>query len=63
MEGIQFLLDESGKKRSVLIDLKKYGAIWEDVYDSLLTQQRRREPRENLASVRRRLVKKGKLSA
>lgn len=61
MEGIQFLLDAKGKKTAVLIDLKQYGDLWEDLYDAVLARQREEEPRESLASVKKRLRRKGKL--
>lgn len=61
MEGIQFVVDNKGKKIAVLIDLKKYGELWEDIYDSLIARQRAAEPREPLESVRKRLGRQGKL--
>jgi len=30
MKGIQFVIDEKGKKKAVLIDLAEWGEIWED---------------------------------
>ena len=62
MEGIQFLTNERGKKTAVLIDLKKYGELWEDFYDSVVARSRASEPRESLESVKERLRKQGKLS-
>jgi hypothetical protein len=61
MKGIQFVTDESGRKTAVLIDLRKYGELWEDIYDSLTAQKRAAEPRESLESVRKRLRQQGKL--
>jgi hypothetical protein len=46
-----------------MIDLKKYGGLWEDFYDVLTAKRRQSEPRETLASVKRLLTKKGKLRA
>jgi hypothetical protein len=43
MSGIQFVTDEEGRKVGVLIDLKKHGAIWEDFWDGLVSESRRRE--------------------
>ena len=34
MEGIQYVIDDKGQKTAVLIDLMKYGKLWEDFYDS-----------------------------
>jgi hypothetical protein len=55
MKGVQFLVDEKGKKTAVLIDLKSNAELWEDFYDLALARSRKREPRESLESVRRRL--------
>jgi hypothetical protein len=61
MEGIQFVTNEKGQKVAVLIDLRKYGELWEDMYDSLIARLRADEPRESMASVEKRLRKQGKL--
>lgn len=61
MEGIQFVTNDKGQKVAVMIDLKKYGDLWEDFADSLTARLRADEPRESLASVKQRLRKQGKL--
>jgi hypothetical protein len=43
MSGIQFVTDEKGRRVGVLIDLKKHGAIWEDFWDGLVSESRRKE--------------------
>jgi hypothetical protein len=43
MSGIRFVTDEKGRKVGVLIDLKKHGAIWEDFWDGLVSESRRKE--------------------
>ncbi|HKH45077.1 MAG TPA: hypothetical protein VKM72_10480 [Thermoanaerobaculia bacterium] len=55
MKGIDFVVDEAGDRKAVVIDLAEYGDIWEDFYDTLVAQQREREPRETLAEVKKRL--------
>ena len=62
MEGIQFLLNKKGRKTAVLIDLEKYGELWEDFYDALVARKRKSDPRESLESVKDRLHRLGKLS-
>jgi hypothetical protein len=62
MSGIQFVVDAKGTKTAVVIDLKKFGDVWEDFYYTLVTQRRVNEPREPLASVRRQFQRKGKLN-
>lgn len=57
MKGVQFLVDESGNKSAVLIDLKKNRDLWEDFYDRAVVCSREHEPRESLESVKARLVK------
>ncbi len=61
MEGIQFVTNAKGKKIAVMIDLQKYGEVWEDFYDGVTARLRANEPRETLTSVRKHLRKKGKL--
>lgn len=51
--GIAFLVDARGRRKSVVIDLEQHGSLWEDLYDSYVAQQRRAEPRESLATVKR----------
>ena len=55
LEGIQFVTNAAGEKTAVLIDLKRYGELWEDFYDALIARQRADEPRESLESVRETL--------
>ena len=61
MEGIQYVTNDKGQKIAVMIDLQKYGEIWEDFYDILTARTRANEPRETLESVKELLKKQGKL--
>jgi hypothetical protein len=61
MNGIHFIVDTNGKQVAVQIDLTRYGDLWEDIYDQITAQHRRREKQESLATVRKRLVSQGKL--
>ena len=61
MNGIQYVTDSKGKKKAVIIDLKKHGALWEDFQDSLSVRLRVEEPRETYESVKQRLRRRGKL--
>ncbi len=36
MKGIQFVVDDTGEKKAVIIDLSEWGEIWEDIYDVLV---------------------------
>ncbi len=54
MRGIQFVVDARGNKVAVVIDLKRYGDVWEDFCDTLVARRRAHEPRESLAAVKAR---------
>jgi hypothetical protein len=55
MGGVTFIFDSKGRKTAAVIDLRRHRKLWEDFYDTALAQSRAREPRESLASVKRRL--------
>jgi hypothetical protein len=58
MSGIDYLTDERGQRKAVVIDLKKHAQLWEDFYDALVARSRKNEPRESLDLVKRRLAAK-----
>jgi hypothetical protein len=62
MEGIRYVTNHKGQRVAVMIDLEKYGELWEDFYDALLTELRKGEPTHSLEAVKRSLRKKGKLN-
>jgi hypothetical protein len=43
MKGIQFVIDEQGEKKAVLIDLNEWGELWEDFYDIAVSRARKDE--------------------
>ena len=43
IKGIQYIVDDLGKKKSVILDLEKWGDYWEDFYDILVSESRRNE--------------------
>jgi hypothetical protein len=57
MKGVRYLIDESGQKTAVLIDLKKHGEMWEDFHDRAVAEARKKEPRESIAAVKKRIAK------
>jgi hypothetical protein len=58
VKGVEFVIDDDGQKKAVLIDLKKHGAIWEDFYDILRVKERESEPRESLKEVKKKILGK-----
>lgn len=61
MNGIQFVIDEKGRKVAVQIDLRKHGAIWEDFWDGLVSESRRKEKDIPFEKVRTGLIKRGRI--
>lgn len=55
MKGIDFVVDEAGERKAVVIDLDEHGELWEDFYDALVAKEREHEPRETLAEVKEKL--------
>ncbi len=62
MNDIQYIVDDKGTKRAVIIDLDKFSDLWEDFYDSLIARSRADEPRESLNTVKKHLSRAGKLN-
>ncbi len=62
MNDIQYIVDDKGIKRAVIIDLDKCADLWEDFYDSLVARRRANEPRESLDTVKKHLSRAGKLN-
>jgi hypothetical protein len=46
---------------AVQIDLRKHGALWEDFYDGLVSERRRKEKGVSLETVKADLTKRGRL--
>jgi hypothetical protein len=58
MKGVSYLVDDSGARTAVILDLRKHRRLWEDIYDRMLIDARRHEPRETLEQVRNRLLRR-----
>ncbi len=43
MHGIDFIVDDKGKKKAAIIDLKEYGSAFEDFIDGLIASERKKE--------------------
>lgn len=61
MTGIHFLTDEKGRKVAVQIDLRKHKTLWEDFYDGLVSEERRKEKGIPFDIVKVGLIKGGRL--
>jgi hypothetical protein len=61
MTGIQFITDSRGRKTAAVIDLKKHGALWQDIEDALISESRRKEKGIPLEKIKADLVRRGRL--
>ena len=61
MTGIQFVTDAKGRKVAVQIDLRRHGALWEDLQDILVSRSRQHEKGIPLDKVKADLIKHGRL--
>lgn len=59
MKGIEFVVDDTGSRKAVLIDLTEHGEVWEDFYDAVVAKAREDEPRETLEEVKKKLGTRG----
>ena len=59
MKGIEYVVDDEGRRRAVVIDLGVHGELWEDFYDVVVALERAEEPRESLDEVKARLSRPG----
>ncbi len=55
LKGVQFFLDQDGKKTAVLIDLRRCGPVWEDFHDVLMVEARKDELRISWDDVKKQL--------
>ena len=61
--GVKFIRDARGRRTAVVIDLRRNRALWEDIADVAIANDRAHEPTESLAKVRARLRRAGRLSS
>ena len=57
----QFVVDTKGKKTGVILSLKRYEQLMEDLHDLAIVAERRHEEPISLEEMKRRLKKDGDL--
>ena len=60
MKGVRYLVDDSGRKTAVILDLRQHGRLWEDLYDRMLVESRRAEARLSIDQVKAGLARKSR---
>lgn len=56
VKGVEFVVDDEGQRKAVLINLKTHGEIWEDFFDTLRAKERECEPHESLKEVKKKVL-------
>lgn len=59
MSQAQYVIDEKGRKTGVLLSLKQYQKLMEDLHDLAVVAERKSEKPINLEELKRRLKKDG----
>ena len=62
MKGINFVINEQGEKKAVLIDLDEWGEIWEDFSDILVSRNREDEAEVSLDELKAELAIENKFN-
>ena len=62
VRGVQFVTDTEGRKTAVLLDLKEWGELWEDIYDNAIADERAGEPTTSLGDFETELRAEGLLN-
>jgi hypothetical protein len=44
LRGVQYIVDDTGRRTAVIISLDEWGELWEDIYDVLVSESRKDEP-------------------
>ena len=57
----QFVVDPAGKKKAVLLPVKEYESLMEDLHDLMVVAERRDEPLLTMAEVKKKLKADGLL--
>ena len=56
MKEVEYVIDDKGEKKAVVLDLKIHRDIWEDFCDVLKVKERENDPRESLDSVKKKVL-------
>ena len=58
----KFIVDERGRKKAVLLPIREYQELMEDLEDLAIIAERREEPSEPFDIVKKRLEKKWRIT-
>ncbi len=58
MKGIEYITDEKGDRKSIIIDLKRWGEVIEDLLDVIEAKERVEEESIPYRTARKKLIAK-----
>jgi PHD/YefM family antitoxin component YafN of YafNO toxin-antitoxin module len=61
LQSRQFVVDDTGRKTAVLLPIKEYEHLIEDLHDLAIAAERKDEERISLAEMKKRLQRDGRL--
>ena len=61
-ESKYFIVDERGRKKFVVLPIREYQELMEDLADMALIAERKKEPAEPLEAVKKRLEDKWRIT-
>lgn len=59
LSQVRYIVDQSGKKREVVLSIERYRQLLEDLHDLAVVAERREEKPVSLAEIKRRLQEDG----
>jgi hypothetical protein len=62
VRGVQFVTDTEGHKTGVLLDLREWGELWEDIYDNMVADERANEPTTSLEDFEAEMIADGSVN-
>ncbi len=62
VRGVQFVTDSDGQRVAVMLDLKEWGELWEDIYDNMIADERAGEGHTSLEEFEAELRAEGLLN-
>ncbi len=57
MNEIDYIIDEMGDKKAIIVSFAKYGTLAEDIEDILVAHSRKNEPRATFEEIKARYGK------
>lgn len=61
LPGITYTTDRKNNRIVVVMDMERYGELWQDMYDGIIAEMRKGEPVLTLDQLKNQLKAEGKI--